>query len=114
LAKEKSQKKITTTHTTHEHASAMAKLTEVVSSFRGATLLCQVLASLVAFSALAQRDALTGAAQITGLVVYLTVFAGAVFMVGNVSHQLLSSTIRPTPSLLTLCSAAGCILKGKL
>ena len=53
------------------------KLTEVVSSLRGATLAWQVLCSLVAFSALAQRDALTGAAQITGLSVYLALFVGA-------------------------------------
>jgi len=56
------------------------KLTDVVSSLRGVTLICQVLSSLVAFSALSQRDALTGPAQITGLCVYVTVFTGAVFM----------------------------------
>ena len=56
------------------------KLTDVVSSLRGATLICQVLSSLVAFSALSSPNALTGPAQITGLCVYVTVFAGAVFM----------------------------------
>lgn len=58
----------------------MTSLTEVVSSFRGWTLACQVLASLVAFSALSQRDALTGPAQVVGLVVYLVVFVGSCVM----------------------------------
>jgi hypothetical protein len=39
--------------------------------------LTQVLTSLVGFSALAAHDALTGPAQIVGLVVYLSVFVGA-------------------------------------
>jgi hypothetical protein len=35
----------------------------------------------VAFSALAQRDALTGAAQVLGLIVYILVFTGGIVMV---------------------------------
>ena len=62
---------------TKKNNNDMMKLTEVVSSLRGATLAWQVLCSLVAFSALAQRDALTGEAQITGLSVYLALFVGA-------------------------------------
>lgn len=71
---------------------ADSKLTVVSSQLRGATLGAQLLCSLVAFSALAHRDALTGAAQVTGLTVYLSVFVGAVVMS---SVRWLGVTARP-------------------